>query len=104
MARVESVLRIPAGHPAFAGHFPGRPVVPAVVLLAEVLAAVEAETAKPPQAWTLASAKFLAPVGPDATLTLRHEETASGGRRFEVALDDGRIVASGTLSQGRGKP
>ena len=36
-------LAIAADHPAFAGHFPGRPLLPGVALLSEVLEAVLAE-------------------------------------------------------------
>ena len=97
MAASPAPLRIPADHPAFAGHFPGRPIVPAVVLLAEALAAIEAETAQPLRSWTLANAKFLVPVTPGMALTLTHEATAAG-RRFEIR-SEGQLVASGTLAK-----
>ena len=90
-------LHIPANHPAFEGHFPGRPIVPAVVLLAEALAAIEAATAEPARAWTLASAKFLTPVVPGMVLTLAHEPTATG-RRFEIRSGV-QVVASGVLAR-----
>jgi 3-hydroxymyristoyl/3-hydroxydecanoyl-(acyl carrier protein) dehydratase len=83
-------------HPAFAGHFPGQPIVPAVVLLAEALGAIEVATGRAPHEWRLSGAKFLQAVGPGARLTLTHEE-ARGGRRFEIRCGDA-IVASGTLA------
>jgi 3-hydroxymyristoyl/3-hydroxydecanoyl-(acyl carrier protein) dehydratase len=77
---------ITAGHPAFAGHFPGRPLLPGVALLAEVLEAMLADptTTQPWQGpHRLATAKFLAPVEPGAQL--RIDWTAQDGRvRFEV--------------------
>jgi 3-hydroxymyristoyl/3-hydroxydecanoyl-(acyl carrier protein) dehydratase len=94
---MKSRLAFPAGHAVFEGHFPGRPLVPAVALLAEVLAAVEADTALGADAWTLSSAKFLVPAGPGTELTLAHDET-QGGRRFDIRAGD-TLVASGTLSR-----
>ena len=93
-------MNIPTGHPAFEGHFPGRPILPAVVLLAETLAAIESATGRPPQEWTLANAKFLNPVSPGTPLSLSHEATASGGIRFEVRSLAG-VVAHGTLARRR---
>ena len=87
-------LRIPADHPAFAGHFPGRPIVPAVVLLAEALAAIDPPRTQP---LTLSSAKFLVPVGPDTPLTLSHRETEAGWR-FEIHAGP-ELVASGAVAR-----
>ena len=94
--RVEGAFIIAQDHPAFAGHFPGQPIVPAVVLLAEALAAIEAATGRAPHEWRLSGAKFLQAVGPGARLTLVHEESRDG-RRFELRCGEA-IVASGTLS------
>jgi len=58
-------------HPAFAGHFPGRPLLPGALLLAEI---VEAACTRPELAdrfscgATLAAAKFMATVAPGARL------------------------------------
>ena len=51
-------MNVAPDHPAFAGHFPGRPVLPAVVLLSEILAEIEARTGRSSQRWTIATAKF----------------------------------------------
>lgn len=93
--RVETAFTIAQDHPAFAGHFPGQPIVPAVVLLAEALAAIETATGRAPEQWTLSGAKFLQAVGPGSRLTLVHEESRDG-RRFELRCGDA-LVASGTL-------
>lgn len=94
----ENILALPADHPAYAGHFPGTPILPAVVIVAEVLAAVEAATATHAHDWELASAKFLEPVAPGTPLTLAHRMEPSGHATFEVRSPRG-IVASGTLAR-----
>jgi 3-hydroxyacyl-[acyl-carrier-protein] dehydratase len=94
---VRADLCFAATHPAFAGHFPGRPIVPAVALLAEVLASVESATGNAAQGFTVANAKFLKPVLPGEVLVLVHEGAHQGGRRFEVRSGD-VLVAMGVLS------
>jgi 3-hydroxymyristoyl/3-hydroxydecanoyl-(acyl carrier protein) dehydratase len=91
--RHETEFAIPADHPALPGHFPGRPVVPGVVLLDRVAAAARAAFGLGPLAG-LPRAKFAAPVLPGeevrATLTL----LAPGRVGFALA-SAGRPVASG---------
>ena len=93
-------LAIAADHPAYVGHFPGHPVLPGVVLLAESLAALGTLVHGDATAWTLASVKFLNPVLPGMALRLRHQRLPSGSIRFEVHGPDGP-VAVGTLAPRR---
>jgi 3-hydroxymyristoyl/3-hydroxydecanoyl-(acyl carrier protein) dehydratase len=52
-------------HPALAGHFPGNPLVPGVVLLDWAWQAAVAELPAGSQLLGVNHAKFLAPVRPD---------------------------------------
>ena len=100
-------VAIAPDHPAFAGHFPGQPVLPGVVLLSEVLEVLlrEAPDWLAGQA-RLSAAKFLAPVRPGASLEVRWTPPAKGRLRFEVWRHaegdpaEGVLAASGGLEQG----
>jgi 3-hydroxyacyl-[acyl-carrier-protein] dehydratase len=94
---MESVLRIAADHPAYAGHFPGRPILPGVALLAEVMHEITRATGRGAEHWTLANAKFLLPVTPGMPLTLVQSPGAGEGIRFEVRSAAG-VVATGSLT------
>ncbi|RST56631.1 AMP-binding protein [Variovorax sp. MHTC-1] len=101
---VQLTHEVPADHPAFAGHFPGQPLLPGALLLSEVLEAVQgvpALAARLGAQPTLAAAKFLAPVRPGSTLVidLIPETGASRGLRFEVR-SSGVLAASGRWTPG----
>jgi len=86
---------MPAGHPVFAGHFPGHPVVPGAWLLDRVLEAAREEGLGGP--WRLHSAKFLSPAGPDEILEL---SLSGSGDKLGFQLHSGeRLVASGSIGR-----
>lgn len=89
-------LPIPADHPAYAGHFPGRPILPGVVLLDAALHALAARGGVQAGPAQLKSAKFLSPVLPGEALTLHYAESPAGGFRFEIRCGE-RGVASGAV-------
>jgi 3-hydroxyacyl-[acyl-carrier-protein] dehydratase len=93
----DTIYIVPVDHPAFAGHFPGHPLLPGVALLAEALAAIEADEDAPRAPWTVESVKFLSPVGPGAHLVISRQARAAGGMRFEIH-EGARQIALGVVS------
>jgi 3-hydroxymyristoyl/3-hydroxydecanoyl-(acyl carrier protein) dehydratase len=97
-------LTIAADHPAFAGHFPGAPILPGVVLLDAALHA--AGSTQPAAIWQIVTAKFHNIVRPGEVLTLERETLPEGVVRFFIrtattaGAASGRLVASGTLRSG----
>ena len=96
MVVLERVWRVPPDHPAFAGHFPGHPIVPGVVLLDQAVLLAQAHLGLAGGAWQVAQAKFLSPCGPDDELVFTLQDGARGGLSFVVRCGD-RDVASGSL-------
>lgn len=78
-------------HPVFAGHFPGRPIVPGVLLLDWAQAAIEAQLGQSFVA--LPEAKFHSPATPADDLELDFEVGISAVR-FEIRSIE-RKIASG---------
>ncbi|HCN87874.1 MAG TPA: hypothetical protein DIT28_01670 [Oxalobacteraceae bacterium] len=88
-------LVIAADHPAFAGHFPGRPIVPGVVLLDEALHAIGAAFGADPCAWQISAVKFLHPVGPGEPVSVSYAMSGNA-IRFDIASGE-RTVATGSI-------
>ena len=89
-------LAIPADHPAYAGHFPGSPVLPGVVLLDAALHAVQLASPATGAPWQVLTAKFHSVVRPGEALSLDREPLANGSVRFSIRTASGP-VASGTF-------
>ncbi len=99
---VSSDFTVPADHPSLAGHFPGQPVVPAVVLLNAVLAAIQKRADFVLQ--SIPAAKFLQPVFPDERIELRIQFTSlepakvrasfQGMRASSMAFEGSFIVST----------
>ncbi len=86
---------IPADHPALAGHFPGNPIVPGVLVLEHVQRALEARIG-PVRLTGLPQAKFLSPLRPGEPCTVAFTELTDGYAQFECR-SGARAIARGSL-------
>lgn len=92
-------LEIPSSGPLFEGHFPGRPILPAIALLDRALHALAA-AGGPAALRGLPSLRLRRPVSPGDVLDLQARELAPDGRaRFEVRRADD-LVADGVVLPG----
>lgn len=89
--KVTRELRIEADHPSLAGHFPGRPLVPAVVILHRAM--LELARAFPGRCVSgIPQAKFLSPLAPGEQAQLELEWTDPGGVRFHCRVGERRVA------------
>jgi len=88
---------IRADHPSLPGHFPGAPLVPGVVILDEVLAAL-LEWHKDCQLTGIRTVKFLVPLKPEQPFTICFSvcENAGAEVNFSCRVED-RIIVEGRL-------
>ena len=94
-------FHVPADHPAFAGHFPGQPVLPGVALLSFVMRALQAQPelqARLGPSPQIAQVKFISPVLPGTDLQVQLQAQGSGVA-FEVRRE-GQVVTKGQLTPG----
>jgi 3-hydroxymyristoyl/3-hydroxydecanoyl-(acyl carrier protein) dehydratase len=84
---------IRANHPSLPGHFPGTPLVPGVVILDEVLAAL-VEWRKDCHLIGMRSVKFLVPLKPEQAFTIGFSlsNDHAGEVDFCCRIDDHLIV------------
>jgi 3-hydroxyacyl-[acyl-carrier-protein] dehydratase len=95
-------LDIPVDHASFAGHFPGQPILPGVLLLERVMTLVQGQLSQPLGTYTIYNAKFLAAVVPGDRLNVQFANTSATDYKFTVHTvqasgEDGVLACSGQL-------
>jgi 3-hydroxyacyl-[acyl-carrier-protein] dehydratase len=80
--------RFSPGFIGFSGHFPGNPILPAIVQVCAVVSLAEEEGGKALRLAAVRSAKFLSPIRPDEEVSIRCR------RR----VDSGEDICDATLS------
>lgn len=91
--RVSRSFTVGPDHPSLAGHFPGNPVVPGVLILEEVMRAVTGRNVR--ALWS--KVKFIGPVFPGERVDV-HLDHLPGAVRFECRVSE-RVVVIGTFER-----
>jgi len=100
MDEVRLSLQIPREHPSYAGHFPGHPIVPGVVLVDLVLQAAAQSpqwAAAPEGQLEIPVCKFMHSVAPGALLGLTLESGMKPDTLNFLLRQGEQLVASGSL-------
>lgn len=87
-------FHLPATFAGFKGHFPGNPVVPAVVQLLMGLLLAEAAAGRPLAIVQVAKAKFLHPLRPCEDITVRCVPAPDDALRCQLQLSCAAGIAA----------
>lgn len=89
---------IPANHPTGAGHFPGNPIIPGALLLAEVLRCIEQSEGKHFSSCNVKAAKFLHPARPGDVVDIEYARSAHGTIEFQCAVAGTKVLSGGIVA------
>ncbi|HXS28452.1 MAG TPA: hypothetical protein VN730_12370 [Steroidobacteraceae bacterium] len=93
--RYTAAIRVAKEHPALAGHFPGKPIVPGVLVLERLLEAAERELGRALRVAGLAHAKFPTPLLPEEQARASFQIE---GDRLDFEIErEGRLIARGVF-------
>jgi len=90
-------LKFAADHPTAAGHFPGNPIIPGALLLAEVLRCIAQAEGMTLSACNAKAAKFLHPVRPGDSVDIEYLLSEKNVIEFQCAVATIKVL-SGAVS------
>ncbi len=93
-------LQFPADHPTGTGHFPGNPIIPGALLLAEVLRCIEQAEGQHYSACNVKAAKFLHPARPGDLIEIGYARSPKGTLEFQCTVAGNTVVSGGISTTG----
>jgi 3-hydroxyacyl-[acyl-carrier-protein] dehydratase len=91
-------LQFAADHPTGAGHFPGNPIIPGALLLAEVLRCIEQSEGKKFSACNVKAAKFLHPARPGDLVEIEYSRSVQGTLEFQCTVAGTTVLSGGIVA------
>ena len=91
-------LHIAADHPTGKGHFPGNPIIPGALLLAEVLRCIEQAEGARYSSCNVKAAKFQHPARPGETVEIEYSRSAQGTIEFQCAVSGTRVLSGAIVA------
>ena len=83
-----------ADFPGFSGHFPGRPILPAVLQIMAATLLVEAATGQHLMTAAIERAKFVLPIVPGAVVEITCRRLPGAANLWEARIDSDRQAAA----------
>jgi 3-hydroxymyristoyl/3-hydroxydecanoyl-(acyl carrier protein) dehydratase len=91
-------LQFAADHPTGAGHFPGNPIIPGALLLAEVLRCIERAEGVRFASCNIKAAKFLHPARPGDSIEIEYGRSAQGTIEFRCAVAGNKVLTGALVA------
>ncbi len=91
-------LQFAANHPTGAGHFPGNPIIPGALLLAEVLRCIEQAEGVRFASCNIKAAKFLHPARPGDSIEIEYGRSAQGTIEFQCAVAGNKVLTGAAVA------
>ncbi len=92
----KSTLHVAPHHPTAAGHFPGNPILPGALLLAEVVRLIELERGHHFASYNVKAAKFFHPVRPGDAVEIAFAVSPREEISFQCTVGETKVL-SGTI-------
>lgn|SRR5512144_10840 len=91
-------LHIAADHPTGDGHFPGNPIVPGALLLAEVVRCIEQFEGARFSSCNVKAAKFQHPARPGDAVEIEYARSAQGTIEFQCAVGGAKVLSGAIVA------